>query len=315
MSSSSRSSSAAVTDGQKAYLASDASGAMLLRWTLSGGVLKGTVDASQLASDVSGGQAAITGTVSGNSVSFEVNGKTRTGTLDGSELVMHIPQADGSLLTLRFTPGDIDAYNAAIAALHGEGQSNAQATADTQNAANAAQAVANADRRVGDDLDTLASALQTLAADSYSSDIEAVNADLNSVREDYKQVQADVSAHDCDTAQSDAGIAASDAAVGDSDSATLDSDIATSELDVDQVRQDSATLAADLDALAKAENASPATAAQHGSAEVDHARAKVAPTTKAARDAEGSAKSQVAAIVSKAHHVADQAQALANGCA
>jgi hypothetical protein len=303
------------TDGQQAYLAPDMATVVLVRWTVSKGILTGTLDLSQLTSDVSGRQLAITGTLRGDNVSFDVSGTTWTGTLDATALVMHIPQPDGSLQTVRFEPGDIEAYNAAVAALHGQGEANAQATADARNAANAAQAVATADQRLGSDLDILASSRQGIASDAVlTGDIGAATTDLATARADYKIVQQSVSAHDCGTAGGDAATVGSDAATVDSDAATIDSDLATIESDVTGIQQTLSAVNTDFAALKQASLASPSSHVQHTQTQVYAEIDKTDKAIRGARAAGAAAKKLVASVASQAHQVADQAQALADGC-
>jgi hypothetical protein len=303
------------TDGQSAFLYADGTTVLLVRWTDTRGSLTGTVNESLLASDVAGRQVDMAGTRTGKAVSLTVNGQTWTGTLDGSSLTLHLPQSDGSLEALTLSPGDIDAYNADVETLHGESAANAQATADAQNAAEAAQAVASADQRLGRDLDDLGSSLRGLDRDAvFTADLATAAQDLGTARADYKTVQSDVSAHDCSSAGGDAGSVDSDAGSLDSDVGSIASDVASVESDVASIQNTTRALDTELAALKQASDASPSTPATHNQAEVYAAKVQGAKAIESARTAAASAKTQVAALAATAHDLAHKAQSLASGC-
>jgi hypothetical protein len=310
--------SASSTDGQQAFLYADGTTVLLVRWTNAGGFLTGTVNEALLTSDVNGRQEDMTGRLTGNAVSLTVNGETWTGSLVGpshSLLTLHFPASDGSLQAITLAPGDIDAYNADVAALHGTSDANAQATADAENAANAAEAVATADRRLGGDLDNMASSLTGIAQDAvFTSDLASAAQDLHTARADYKTVQSDVNAHDCGSAGSDAGSVDSDAGSLDSDVGSIDSDVGSVESDVSSIQATFRAFDTDYAALKQASLASPSTPTEHNQAQVYAAIDKAAKAIKSARAAEASARAQVAALASSAHSLATKAQSLADHC-
>jgi hypothetical protein len=315
----------ASSDGQTAFLASDSSYALLIRWTKTGHNLSGTIDASGLDRDVTGGQAQITGTANGSDVSLSVDGQSWTGSVAGGTLTLHVPQSDGSLQTFVLRPGDIDAYNSAVAGLHDQAQANANAAAVAQAAAQAQQArdaadgaVTSADQQVTGDMQQLAADFAALRHDStLTADTSSAAGDLKTEQADFASEQADDrgSTPDCGQVGSDDGSVGSDDGAVQSDQGSLESDSGGIGSDISNVQNDLDALAGDAQSLTQALAADGGrTASVNNTSNIARARGSALASITAAHTVQKTAAAKMASIVAAADALVTKADAIYAAC-
>lgn len=102
------------------------------------------------------GNAALTGTISNGAVSLhEELGATLVGTIQGSDLIMQIPQPDGTVEPYMFHPGRAAEYNAQLQKLAAQLQNQRSTVTSQQQAAKTAQDQSNAGQSLANDLSKL----------------------------------------------------------------------------------------------------------------------------------------------------------------
>jgi len=102
------------------------------------------------------GNAALTGTISNGAVSLhEELGATLVGTIQGSDLIMQIPQPDGTVEPYMFHPGSAAEYNAQLQKLAAQLQNQRSTVTSQQQAAKTAQDQSNAGQSLANDLSKL----------------------------------------------------------------------------------------------------------------------------------------------------------------
>ena len=102
------------------------------------------------------GNAALTGTIINGAVSLhEELGATLVGTIQGSDLIMQIPQPDGTVEPYMFHPGSAAEYNAQLQKLAAQLQNQRSTVTSQQQAAKTAQDQSNAGQSLANDLSKL----------------------------------------------------------------------------------------------------------------------------------------------------------------
>lgn len=129
-------SSSVVSGGS--YLSSSRNYAILLQFTAANGKINGTVQYAYLSANstkTSTSNGAITGTVSASSLTIDdvdnvLNiGGIASGTISGTGFELAIPQQDGQIGNVAFSPSSVASYNSAVAALQRQARRTAQAQA------------------------------------------------------------------------------------------------------------------------------------------------------------------------------------------
>ena len=219
-------------------------GATLLQWQ-SGSVVSGTYrDAlvSGTAPDerVSTGSGALSGTVTGSSASLDLGGAGQMYGTIGSNLVLNVPQQDGTIQPLTCKPGTAVGWNQALTVMGRQvTTANAAAAVQVQQQNTNAQ-ITQADQQLASDITTLTQDATTLDTDkTLASDVHQMQADLATEQSDYQTELRDSCLNrggDADTVSGDA-----DTVGGDLD--TLNGDITN--LQANSVRSDLAAVQSD----------------------------------------------------------------------
>lgn len=336
--------------GARGWVYRDSSTALFLSWTRSASNVTGSLSVTNLpdpsASQASTTNAAFNGTVSGASVTLSFPQgfgavSSLSGQLNGTVLVLSIPQTDGSLQPVTFHPGTATDYNTGVAALQASAsahqQASASASAQAAQASAAAEAQASqsaalaaAQSAVDDAARSLAGALDTLnqQIQTTNDDVSAVTASggaldqeaqtLAQTRTDAAKVEAEAKS----AAPGDAGVCsdatgvASDATGVDSGNTGVQSALIPLGNDQSSVQSDIAAVVGAQQDLAAKEAAVPGYAANPAApaaASVTQAlaAAKVAAAQAAAAVTADTAKGN--ALAQAAHQAADAA-AKAGGC-
>ncbi|HXW86794.1 MAG TPA: hypothetical protein VEJ42_00905 [Streptosporangiaceae bacterium] len=277
--------------------------ATLLQWP-SGRTVAGTyrtADISGTAPDqqVSNDSGALTGTVAGSSASLDfAGGQQLFGTL-GTDLVLSVPQSDGSLQPVACKPGTAEEWNAALADLSqqvGNANSAAQAQQQQQNISNQ---IAQAEQQLASDVTTLTQDATTLENET------TLAGDIQQMQNDYATEQADYQTELNDTCPGkggDAGVVGGDAGVVSGDLSTLQGDI--SSLQGNDVSSDIAAVQSDastITSLGGTPDPDPSAAIAEGNQALQDLSTAIS-----------SATSNGNAINTEAQQLASQAQAAAN---
>lgn len=116
--------SSAAGAGLHGLLATPTGRALFIQWTPSGTRVTGSIQSAYLSTDgasLRSESGDVTGTVSGSSVTLDASALSSTGAVsgsfEGSDLLLTIPEQNGNLTTVRFSPGTVAEYNAAVAPL------------------------------------------------------------------------------------------------------------------------------------------------------------------------------------------------------
>lgn len=119
------------------YVYGDQDSAILVQWTAQGGTLTGSIQHTYWQQSPNGlpqtmwgapptghifsESLAFTGTIGGSNVTLTISAwggsRALSGTLDGQTLTLEWPQTGGGVRTFVLSPGDANAYNAAVAAI------------------------------------------------------------------------------------------------------------------------------------------------------------------------------------------------------
>jgi hypothetical protein len=198
--------------GVSTYLCFDgpASGAaQLLQWNLAGGVINGSyqyavIDGTAPSEQVSTTSGALAGRLAGPSVTVDLNGSgQRYGTLQGGDLTLNVPQADGTIQPEQCSRATVVDWNSAVSALDSKASTDNQAANERQAEAQqqqdqaqarqqAEQQQANAQQSLTSDVGNLAQAAATLDNDtSLATDVEQGQAALTTEQNDLATEQKD----------------------------------------------------------------------------------------------------------------------------
>lgn len=322
---------AGVGGNDAAFLGRDGARVLFVRWTANGNALVGTVDETEADTSSKTGTAtseeSITGVRNGDRVSLTLSlglgsYKTLTGSVTdgGSTLHLTIPAPSGVLTDATLQASSVDQYNAAVAALSGRAQQQANQNAQQQQAAQAAKQAAD---RVQGESSALTSALSSLhdaeaslvGADlGFRSSLGETSQALAQARKDLAQEQ-----HDYDASPRDCGTVSSDAGTVDSDEGSAESGQGSVESDTQGVRNDADRVAS---ALASAQQATSTLAQEPdlGSAfgsllgAVGPYAGRVPGEVSRARSAASKAEQSAQGLVNAAKDVAARADALDARC-
>ncbi|MCU1677122.1 MAG: hypothetical protein JWM93_1880 [Frankiales bacterium] len=308
------------TDGQAAFLANDAAGAVFLRWTRTGSALQLTFDSSAAATSVVGGHSSGFGTIDADgNVALTLGTQTWTGVLDGTVLTLHVPASDGSLTTITMRAASIGQYNDAVAALHAGVEARASASAAAAAIERANKAVRDADGVLGAALNAIATRTGYLA-DSYdfSYDLSSISDDLDVMNDDLVVLRKDASNGDCDVARDDAtgigddltGMTDSIVGLEETITGTMD-DIANVQSAFDDADDALAALAA---ALANDAAAGGFAFGSHGQGDVTAAKRNAKSEIAKATAAVTAARATAAGFLKKGESVLATATSVATDC-
>jgi hypothetical protein len=278
-------------------------GATLLQWP-SGSVVSGTyrdASVSGTAPDeqVSTDSGALTGTVSGSNASLDLGGSGEMyGTL-GHDLVLNVPQQDGTIQPVTCKPGTVASWNSALSTLGSQtSTANAQANAQQQRQ-DVNDQITQADQQLTSDIATLTQDAQSLDNDkTLAGDIQQMQTDLATEQSDYQTELGDT----CDDKSDDAGTVSDDAgSVSDDLSSLQDDEQSLQDNDVSQDLSAVASDAATVTNLGGIPQPDPTAAIKAGKKAVEDLSAAISWAT-----SEGNS------INGQAQQVASEAQAAAN---
>jgi len=276
--------------------------AMLLQWpsetTVTGTYRSADISGTAPAEQVTNNSGALTGTVTDSSASLDFAGQQVFGKL-GSDLVLSLPQSDGSLQPVTCKPGTTLEWNAALSDLN-------QQTGNANSAAAAQQQQQNTSNQIAQAEQQLASDIATLTQDATALDNDTTLASaIQQMQNDYATEQADYQTELNDTCPDkggDAGVVGGDAGVVGGDLGTLQGDIST--LQANNVSNDIATVQSDVNTiinLGGTPDADPSSAIAQGNNALQDLNSAIS-----------SATSTGNTINSEAQQLASQAQAAAN---
>jgi hypothetical protein len=199
--------------------------ATLLQWP-SGSVVSGTYRDASISGTAPGEQVstdsgALTGTVGGSSASLDLGGSGQMyGTL-GRDLVLNVPQQDGTIQPVTCKPGTVAGWNSALSSLSNQtGTANAQANAQQQQQ-DVNDQITQADQQLTSDIATLTQDAQSLDNDkTLAGDLQQMQTDLATEQSDYQTELGDT----CDDKSDDAGTVSDDAGTVSDDLASLQDD-------------------------------------------------------------------------------------------
>lgn len=326
-----------VGGGDAVYLETPPGAVLLVRWTERDGQLEGVftvTDAAPTSAGTTSTSTSFTGLLDHRHLTLTLNKglgstTTLTGSVNGDQLLLTVPQDDGQLVDAPFTESSVTAYNAAVAQLADQGHqaadaaasATAQARANAQASAAAAAAAAETTREnelviaAGTKLSTAID--YVIDADTTLKGLDATLADelgdertaRHTVDTDYAAAVA-LSKQCTDTSSGDLGAAVGDvgAAVGDVDAAqgTVEAEAASVGNAVDAVTSavsDARTALAD---LVNAQQQYPASAGQVEGGAAQALDSVAGPATSRARKAAAA----ITEALTTAQAVDDSAQAV-----
>ncbi|HEX3921991.1 MAG TPA: hypothetical protein VHY31_06875 [Streptosporangiaceae bacterium] len=278
-------------------------GATLLQWP-SGSVVSGTyrdasVSGTAPGEQVSTDSGALTGTVSGSNASLDLGGSGEMyGTL-GRNLVLNVPQQDGTIQPVTCKPGTVAGWNSALSTLGTQtSTANAQASAQQQQQ-DVNDQITQADQQLTSDIATLTEDAQSLDNDkTLAGDIQQMQTDLATEQSDYQAELGDT----CDDKSDDAGTVSDDAGSVSGDLSSLqDDEQSLQDNDVSQDLSAAASDAATVTNLGGTPQPDPTAAIKAGNKAVKDLSAAISWAT-----SEGNS------INGQAQQVASEAQAAAN---
>jgi hypothetical protein len=201
-------------------------GAALLQWT-AGATVNGTYHEASLTGtapneQTSTGSSALTGTINGTDASFDFGGSGQIYGKLTTDLVLNVPQQDGTIRPETCKPGSTGAWNRAIADLRTTAASNNQAALQQQQQQQQQQQISQAQSSLASDVATLTQDASAQQRDkTLADDIQAMSDDLATEEQDYATEQSD----SCLNKGGDAGVVDGDAGVVDGDLGSLQGDI------------------------------------------------------------------------------------------
>jgi hypothetical protein len=222
--------------------------ATLLQWQ-SASVIAGTYQGASIGGaapdeQVSTDSGALTGTVSGSSAALDLGGSGQMyGTL-GSDLVLNVPQQDGTIQPVTCRPGTTAGWNKALAEMGRQVTTDNNAAAQAQQQQNITAQITQGDQQLASDIATLTQDATSLDDDTtLADDVQQMQTDLATEQSDYQTELGDTcinTAGDADTVSGDA-----DTVSGDLD--TLQGDISSLQAnnvgsDLSAVQTDVATI-------------------------------------------------------------------------
>ena len=220
--------------------------AVLVTWVRDGDHVSGTIQQARAAAKsspdaVTSSNSSFTGTVSGGAVSLQVGGqlgvlfgRTVTGSLDGGDLSLNVPSADGRVSSLTLISATTDDYNDAVEQIRNKAQGERDQAASDQADRQAQETLAATQAQLDSDLTDLAPTTKALR--SAVDDLDSAVADVRSSLADQQKLARQSRTVGCDdfaSTQSDEGGAASDVAgaVSDYDGAVSDLEGATRDVE------------------------------------------------------------------------------------
>jgi hypothetical protein len=249
------------------YLAQSRGWVDFLEFTLTGTSLTGSLDAATLQGATVGHQHyAFSGVINGASITLTIPAglgfqTSVSGEWQGSTITLSVPQQDGTLASVDFTPADTSKYNAAVDALQGQAQAAQQQQAEASASAAAAEQQQAADN-------ALSSLAQTVSRDIAQLQSIGLDGDLTAAQHDLANEQKDVGAMRSDeqktAAESDPSMRCGDASMVQGDASMIEGDVSEVEGDQSSLNGDIASAnnstskaSDDLTKLQSAENDDP----------------------------------------------------------
>jgi hypothetical protein len=330
----------AVINAAKGWVYTDPASALFIQWTQTGSSLTGSLAEAYLqtadAQTVSTQNDAFSGVVSVDSVylTFPQGFGTVTNLsvqIQGVNLVLSLPQQDGTLLPVTLSPGAATDYNQAVAALQSQAAGNvqssqSQAAQASQAAANAAaqaaadQAVENAAASLSSDLSTLSGdvgGLNSAISDAGGS-LQQERADLTTTQQDAQHVESEASTASPGDSQvcADASGVQADASGVDADQSGVQASLNGIDANVGPVQTQLSAVVADQQALTQAQRADPGYHTQTpipSSAQIGTAKSAARAALTTASHTKTSDTATAASLSQQAHQAADAATK-AGGC-
>jgi len=291
--------------------------ASMLQWpaggivagTYRGAYLTGTAPAEQVTTD----SGALSGTVSGPNVSLDMNGGGQEYGKLGTDLVLQIPQQDGTIQPVICKPAGTAAWNAAITNLSATAASDNQAAAQQQQQQQAQQQQQQVQQQISQAQSSLTTDLATLSQDAstqeqdktLANDIQTMQTDIGTEQQDYATEQSD----SCSYRSGDASTVDGDASTVDGDLSTLQGDISSLQSGAIQaIQSDIAAVQSDvatIQNLGGTVTPSPSSAVALGNKTLKDSKAAITWAT-----------SNGNSLDNQAHQIASQADTYANqtGC-
>jgi hypothetical protein len=279
------------------------SGATLLQWQ-SGSVVAGTYRDASIGGtapdeQVTTDSGALTGTVSGSSAALDLGGSGQMYGTVGSDLVLNVPQQDGTVQPVTCRRGTTAGWNQALAEMGRQVATYNNAATQAQQQQNLNAQITQADQQLASDIATLTQDTTSLDDDTtLAGDVQQMQTDLATEQSDYQTELSDTCINkggDADTVGGDA-----DAVSGDLD--TLNGDI--TDLQDNNVSSDLSAVQTDvatIENLGNTPDPDPAAAIKDGNKALKDLAAAISWAT-----------SQGNSINSQAQKLANEAQSATN---
>ena len=163
-----------------------------------------------------------TATISGGDVTlaFGSGATSWQGKLSGDTLLLSYALADGTLTTLTFSPGSVDDYNTAVAAVQSATDTAAHQKAVAQAQADAAQAVRDDSATVANAISDVLSQADNLSTGNFADTVQSAQTDLSNTKSDLTQLRSDEPLLRC----GDSGVVQGDVGTIEGDQGTLEGD-------------------------------------------------------------------------------------------
>lgn len=176
-----------VETSQTTFICTDANAAELLQWSENHGTLTGTFTDSRISGSapnetVSSDNAAMSGTLSGSSITLNVSvlltTKPLSGTVTASTLTLNVPQSDGSLQPAACHAATLQQWNELVAQLGNQADAANQAARQQQEQASTDAANARAEQDGQDALAVIQKFSLTADLTRLANDVKQTNTDL-----------------------------------------------------------------------------------------------------------------------------------------
>jgi hypothetical protein len=278
-------------------------GATLLQWP-SGSTVSGTYRTAELSGtapdeQLSTSSGALTGTVTGPSVSLDFAGSQQVFGQLGTSLTLQMPQQDGSVQPITCKPGTTSGWNTALGSLSSQASSDNAEANQQQQQQNISNAITQAEQQLASDIATLTQDATTLDNDkTLAGDIQQMQNDYATEQAEYQTELGD----SCPDKSGDASTVGGDASTVGGDLSTLQGDIST--LQANNVSHDLAAVQSDTNTITNlggTPNPDPSSAIAEGNKALSDLNSAIAWAT-----------SNGNSINSQAQQLATQAQAAAN---
>jgi hypothetical protein len=234
------------------FTCSGTTNATLLQWQDGNGYLSGSYEYSSISGQapqeqVTSNSGNLTGTLNGATISLSIGlQQPLYGTLDGGQLTLNVPQADGSFQAGTCNSGSLSDWNGAVAALDSQATSDNSTALDQQAQASTTAANQQQEQDAQADVSTLTQdATFSSDVNNIATDVQSTDTDLATTRSDAANGNGDQCINASTTVYNDAATTVYNDVLTTAynDAGTISTDISTVRGDIRTVQSDQAALA------------------------------------------------------------------------